>query len=711
MRRLRSLVAACSLILCSLAPAGSAGAHDEGVESSEDPGGYGGGPCTLVGPFGVPGVPPAPSLVGEWGGVETWPDQGTHAAVLHTGKVLWWRNALTVPAHVYDPATGTNTPVPVPPGSGDWMCPGLATLADGRVIAVGGGGGSSIGQKSVIRFDPVSQTWTRLADMHVARWYPTVRVLHDGRVLAATGFIAGNIAPIPEIYDPDTGAWTLLPAAELLLPIYGFLFPVPGGGIVYAGNATVSSTYEEPTWTLDLATQQWSFIGSQNHLSLQSSPAMIRPGKILKVGGQDPAVNTAEILDMTAATPAWTPVAPMAFPRRRTDLVLLPDGTALALGGGIATQGDPKCAVHAPEVYDPDTDTWTQWRSAARPRLYHSVSLLLPDGRVLVAGGENLANGGEKNAEIFSPPYLFRGPRPSVTAGPGAGVYGEEISLSTPDAASIESVALMRPSAVTHNYDQDQLYVPLEHETQPGGLAVTLPDDPNVAPPGYYMIFLVGAQGVPSVAHWLRLAPAPCPGQDMDFDLVLDCDDNCPLLPNGSAQAGTPGVGNQTDTDADASGDACDADDENDSLPDSAETDTGVFVSLSDTGSDPRLWDTDGDGIYDRDEVLEIGSDPNDVDSDGDTLDDGDEVEQHGTDPLDTDSDADGLDDHAEIFVYGTDPLDPDTDGDGWKDGYEVSHGAFPLVPESVPVPAAPVWGVLALAGLLLVAAARARRR
>jgi hypothetical protein len=710
MHRWRSLTAACVLGCSALLPGVPAAAHDEDVESSEDPGGYG-GPCTLVGPFGLPGVAGPPDQVGQWGSVQTWPDQGTHAAVLHTGKVVWWRNAITVPAHLYDPATGVHTPVPVPEGSGDWMCPGLSSLPDGRVIAVGGGGGNSVGQRSAIIFDPVSETWTQAADMHIPRWYPTIRTLPNGRVMAATGFIVGNLAPIPEIYDPDADAWTLVPAARLRIPIYGFLFPIPNGDLVYAGNAGDSTSYEHPTWTLDLETQDWSFAGDQNYFSLQSSAAAIRPGRILKVGGQDPAVNTAEILDMTAATPGWTPVAPMAFPRRRTDLVILPDGTALVVGGSIATQGDPVCAVHAPEVYDPDTDTWTLWASMARPRIYHSVALLLPDGRVLAAGGENLVNGGEKNAEIFSPPYLFRGPRPAVTAGPATGVYGETITLTTPDAASIASVALMRPAGVTHNYDQNQMYVPLAYEAGAGSLAVTLPDQTGVAQPGQHMIFLVNAQGVPSVAHWLRLEPAPCPGQDADLDTVLDCDDNCTGIPNGPAQAAIPGVGNQTDTNADASGDACDADDDNDSLPDSAETDTGLFISPANSGSNPREWDTDGDSLTDPEEVFELGTDPNHPDSDGDGISDGVEVGQRGTDPLDMDSDDDGLDDGAELNQYATDPLDRDTDEDGYADGYEVAHGSSPLFAESIPIPMSPAWGAVALAALLLGSAALARGR
>ena len=716
----RTLVAGWLLAGLALAAAPPARAHEpgpEGFENDPPPASYSYGttsqPCTPLGPFGLPGVSGPPSQIGQWSSVETWPERGTQAAVLRTGKVLWWRNAVAVPAQLYDPATSTHTPVPVPAGSGDWICPGLTQLSDGRILTAGGGGGQGFGQKSVIVFDPVSETWTRVADMQVARWYPTTKTLPDGRVLALNGYIIpGGIAPIPEIYDPDTNAWTLIPPAELVQPLYAFMFHIPSGGLVYAGNSGNSGSYTHPTWKLNLATQRWSFLGQQTYYSYQSSAAMYRPGKILKVGGEEPAVNTAEILDINVASPSWSPAAPMTFPRRRTDLVILPDGTLLTVGGSTATQDDPQCAVHAPERYDPATNTWTQWASMARTRIYHSTTMLLPDGRILAAGGENLVTAGEKNAEIFSPPYLFNGPRPSVTAGPSSAAYGQTITLTTPNAASIASVALMRPNAVTHNYDHDQMYVPLAFTAGAGSLGVTLPADANRAPPGYYMIFLVNNAGVPSVAHWLRVGPAPCPGQDSDGDTILNCEDNCPAVANGPAQAGVPGVGNQTDSEADASGDACDADDDNDLLNDVVETDTGTYVSPSNTGSDRLLFDTDVDGLSDGDEVLIHGSNPVLLDTDGDGLADGAEIEDHHTDPTDPDTDDDGLLDQSEVVTHHTDPTNPDTDGDGYNDGFEVSRGSDPNDPDSLPpIPALPVWGGVVLAGLVLATAARIRAR
>jgi hypothetical protein len=198
--------------------------------------------------------------------------------------------------------------------------------------------------------------------------------------------------------------------------------------------------------------------------------------------------------------------------------VILADGEVMAVGG-TEMADDPTKAVLAGEIWNPATGRWRTVASMAQPRMYHSASLLLPDGRVLTAGGEPSTAGPvtPKTAQVYSPPYLFAGPRPTISSAPAGVRYGTSFPVGTPNAAGITSVALIRPSAVTHAYNMDQRYVPLAFRHAGGALSATAPANGNIAPPGYYMLVIKTAAGVPSVAKWIHLsttgattgAPAP----------------------------------------------------------------------------------------------------------------------------------------------------------------------------------------------------------
>ena len=449
-----------------------------------------------------------PAAVGQWSAPFDVGMVAVNMVMMHTGKVLMFSGSFAASwtERVWDPATGNATLVPNP--YYNLFCAGHSQLADGRILVVGGYDSSTLGAANANIFDPVTQSWSALPNMAYRRWYPTSTTLPDGRALITSGAqtCLTCLADVPEIFDPATNRFTTWPSARLAVPYYPFMYVLPSGKVIDAG------ANEDPaaTSTLDLTTRTWTTVDPivrDGH-----SSAMYQPGKILKSGTATDsgeagsAAATAYVLDATQPSPAWRQVASMAYPRSFHNTTLLPDGTVLVTGGGTMRDGyDVSNAVKTAELWSPATETWKTMSSAAIPRLYHSTALLLPDGRVLTAGSGNDGPAvNQTQAEIFSPPYLFKGARPVIASAPSVISYGSTFFVDSLDAGTIASVSLIRPGAVTHAFDEDQRFLSLSFTHAPGTLNVTAPASANLAPPGYYMLFIVNNAGVPSVAAWVR---------------------------------------------------------------------------------------------------------------------------------------------------------------------------------------------------------------
>src|SRR5262249_16594853 len=163
-------------------------------------------------------------------------------------------------------------------------------------------------------------------------------------------------------------------------------------------------------------------------------------------------------------------------------------------------------AVHAAEIWSPTTGTWTTLASNTINRGYHATSILLPDGRVLHTGsGDGSGAPNELSAELFSPPYLFQGTRPTITNAPSIVGYGTTFTLTTPDAANIAKVSLIRIGSATHAFDMNQRFQWLSFARGSGDLSVTMPSSRNDTPPGHYMVFILDGNNVPSVGSILRV--------------------------------------------------------------------------------------------------------------------------------------------------------------------------------------------------------------
>ena len=481
------------------------------------------------------------SVVGQFSPVFSTPWAPVHLHLLPTGKVIFWPGYnFGDNAQIWDPATQSFTSTPF--AGYNLFCAGHAFLSDGRLLVTGGNLSINYGLTSSTAFDSSLGTWASQPDMSFPRWYPTNTALSTGDMLVTSGEIdptTGN-ASTPEIYQLSTSTWRSLSTAQLQLPLYPMMFQAPNGKVVNVGPGT-TTRYLDTT-----GTGAWTAVGMRvGGARDYGSAVMYAPGKILVVGGGNPPVATAEIIDLGAPTPAWKFTGSMAYARRQLNATLLPDGRVLVTGGSSgAGFNNASTPVLPAEVWDPATGLWTQWASLSGYRGYHSTAVLLPDGRVFSGGGSTTAQegGGISSAEIFSPPYLFQGARPTITSAPMGIIYGQKFTVTTPDAASIAQVTLVRLGSATHGFNQNQLINFPAFTQVTGGISVTAPSGGNLAPPGHYMLFLVNGNKVPSVASIVRLdsslEPPPAAPSNLSASPVSDDQINLAWT-NGGSQNGT----------------------------------------------------------------------------------------------------------------------------------------------------------------------------
>jgi Domain of unknown function (DUF1929)/Bacterial Ig-like domain (group 2)/Glyoxal oxidase N-terminus/Kelch motif len=455
----------------------------------------------------------APPNLGYWTAPQNLGMVPIHAGLLRTGQVLFFGLPSPSPARLYDPVTNSVTDATAPFAT-DLFCSGQSFLSDGRLMIVGGMNDETYpppkGIYTVTFFDPRTNTWSQGPPMSYARWYPTTVPMPDGTifVLGGTDQNGAKIQVATESYNPGTNTWTELPlsAYEPKPPDnYPLMTVLDSGKVFYAAPRQDSQMYNP-------ATQSWTFVSNMNLGKRYHAAVALLSGsqKVMVVGGAgsmatngaDPT-NTTEVIDFSAASPAWSYAAPMNIARYNANLVYLADGTLLTVGGDQnSSYEDP---VEQPELYNPSTGQWTLMAPQVGIRAYHSVALLLPDGRVISAGSDS-KKPLENTYEIYSPPYLSNGPRPVINAVARSITYGQRFAITTPDAANIKRVALIRPGATTHaNHMDDHAYIDLTWVATKGLLAVNAPASANTAPPGYYMVVIVNSNGVPSAMPFVQL--------------------------------------------------------------------------------------------------------------------------------------------------------------------------------------------------------------
>ena len=487
-----------------------------------------------------------------------------HAATLPGGKVMFFsgsgNNQVRDASHDYgDVAKGIYTSVvwdPQAPAAGganfahpatvrgpdgkpfDFFCGGDTFLPDGTLLSAGGNlaypgnGHGNLGRADCLGFDPVGGQWRKLGRMAHGRWYPTLLPLADGRVLAVSGLndTTGALNPTFEVYNPATDTWHNLPVPQgglfFGMPLYAHLFLLRDGRVLFTGGRMDDPSPQGPV-TMDLTTTPVTITGvpglDDPVIRNQSASVLLPPAqnqRFMIIGGgpedESNATGSTSVIDMTEPAPQFRPGAAMSLPRMHLNAVLLPDRTVFVSGGALARE-DREVARLESEIYDPATDTWRIGATAHVVRLYHSVALLLPDGRVVAAGGNPPPYGHqvawepqdaneELRLDVYSPPYLFAGPRPTISAVPTEWDYGQQIDITSPQAGDVKWLSLVRCGSTTHAFDNSQRLVDMEILGQGGGTVRTVaPDEPTLAPPGWYMLFLVDTAGVPSVARWVHL--------------------------------------------------------------------------------------------------------------------------------------------------------------------------------------------------------------
>lgn len=473
---------------------------------------------------------------GEWSVLDyPMPLRGLHATVLKNGRVLLIAgsgnsvaafNAGSFQASVWDPISGTFTALAVPK---DMFCAGHVTLADGRVLVQGGTGayGSTgaatdyTGLKDSWLFDPDTNLFTATNDANEGHWYPTLTQLGNGDVWMAGGLKTdGTGAVNTEKFDATTNQW--LPTGQVqqtwsFWGLYPHMFLMSDGRLFYSGGhvfgnglpGTGASIYNHETGAIaDIAGLR------QKDMRDQAASVLLPPAqdqKVLITGGGNintfnPAISLTDIIDLKETVPSYKPGPDLPGPGKMyLNATILPDRTVLFSNGGRLNRDDASNVLTA-AIYDPATNTMRSVAADPIGRNYHSAAVLLPDGRVAVVGSNPGDGSFEMRISMYRPGYLFRTVRPEITNAPATVTYGQNINFNVNAPGKlIRSAQLTRPMSVTHQMDSNMRLVDLPVTVANGIATATVPSNPNLMPPGPYMLTVTDSDGVPSVAAWVTV--------------------------------------------------------------------------------------------------------------------------------------------------------------------------------------------------------------
>ncbi|MGW2762472.1 galactose oxidase-like domain-containing protein [Streptomyces sp. NPDC001275] len=382
------------------------------------------------------------------------------------------------------------------------------------------------GIRDAYEFDPVAEKYIKVDPMNEARWYPTLATLSDGRILSVSGLDdIGQLVPGKnEVFDPKTKKWTYTPKVRQF-PTYPALFLLQNGKLFYSGSNAgygPADVGRDPgVWDVD-SNKFTELPGLSDAQMMETSGTVLLPPaqdeRFMVIGGggvgeSQLATRKTRIIDLKAKNPRFTDGPTLEKGTRYPQSSVLPDDSILVSGGSEDYRGRGDSNILQARLYDPGTNSFKRVADPLVGRNYHAGSILLPDGRVMFFGSDSLygdkANTKpgtfEQRVEIYTPPYLYRDARPSLSGGPRTIARGASGTFASQHAGTIKKVRLIRPSASTHVTDVDQRSIALDFTTSGDKITVTVPKGRNLVQSGWYMLFVDDDQGTPSEAQWVKV--------------------------------------------------------------------------------------------------------------------------------------------------------------------------------------------------------------
>ena len=382
------------------------------------------------------------------------------------------------------------------------------------------------GTKDAYIFDVRTSRFVKVNSMNYARWYPTLAELGNGMVMAMSGLNGqGQITMNSEFFNPSSRRWSRGPVHGF--PTYPATFLTENGQLFFTGS---NSGYGPSTaaWRTpgfwNVRTNIFRPVpGLADPQDLETSASVLLPPAqeqtLMVLGGggvgqSDSLTARTALIDVAAPDPHWVKGPDLAQPTRYPITVLLPTDEVLVTGGSRYYRGMHGSDNRDTRIYHVATNSFSWAASSITGRDYHSGGLLLPDGSVLTLGGNPLFGNHEDTApqtfnqeiDVYDPPYMFRGARPRIVTAPAILKRRHSYLIKVSPASSIRYLRLMRPDNPTHVTDVNErsIAVPFTPSVR-GGLKVTIPSNPDLIPPGYYLLFAVNSQGIPSAGHWVRV--------------------------------------------------------------------------------------------------------------------------------------------------------------------------------------------------------------